>query len=58
MSNEPLRIVHSEVATGFGRQESRIYKEMIAVRDQKKIFLIYKSFHKMLPVPLDDGWRS
>lgn len=30
----PLRIVHAEVATGFGGQEHRIFKEMRAMRDR------------------------
>lgn len=34
MSDKPLRIVHSEAATSFGGQESRIFKEMVAMRDQ------------------------
>jgi glycosyltransferase involved in cell wall biosynthesis len=29
---KPLRILHSEVATSFGGQEHRIYKEMLAMR--------------------------
>jgi glycosyltransferase involved in cell wall biosynthesis len=29
---EPLRILHSEAATGFGGQENRIFKEMRAMR--------------------------
>ena len=31
---KPLRILHSEAATGFGGQEHRIFKEMCAMRDQ------------------------
>ena len=58
MSNEPLHIVDSEAATSFGRQESLIYKEMVAMRDQEKIYVMYKSFHKTLPIPFDNGWRS
>ncbi|MFM7008099.1 MAG: glycosyltransferase family 4 protein, partial [Betaproteobacteria bacterium] len=34
MSDQPLRIVHSEAATSFGGQENRIFKEMLAMRDQ------------------------
>lgn len=34
MSDKPLRIVHSEAATSFGGQEHRIFKEMVAMRDQ------------------------
>ena len=34
MSDKPLRIVHSEAATSFGGQENRIFKEMLAMRDQ------------------------
>jgi glycosyltransferase involved in cell wall biosynthesis len=34
MSAKPLRIVHSEAATSFGGQENRIFKEMLAMRDQ------------------------
>lgn len=34
MSDKPLRIVHSEAATSFGGQEHRIFKEMIAMREQ------------------------
>ena len=30
---KPLRILHSEAATGFGGQENRIFKEMRAMRD-------------------------
>lgn len=30
---KPLRIMHSEAATGFGGQENRIFKEMCAMRD-------------------------
>jgi len=30
---KPLRILHSEAATGFGGQENRIFKEMCAMRD-------------------------
>lgn len=30
----PLRIIHSEAATGFGGQEHRIFKEMRAMRDR------------------------
>jgi len=30
----PLRILHSEAATGFGGQEHRIYNEMIAMRQR------------------------
>ena len=30
----PLRVVHSEAATGFGGQEGRIYKEMLAMRER------------------------
>lgn len=30
---KPLRIIHSEAATGFGGQEHRIFKEMRAMRD-------------------------
>lgn len=30
----PLRIMHSEAATGFGGQEQRIFKEMCAMREQ------------------------
>ncbi|WP_323000436.1 glycosyltransferase family 4 protein [Castellaniella sp.] len=29
---KPLRILHSEAATGFGGQENRIFKEMVAMR--------------------------
>lgn len=32
--NKPLRIIHSEAATNFGGQEFRIFKEMVAMRDQ------------------------
>lgn len=28
----PLRIIHAEAATGFGGQENRIFKEMVAMR--------------------------
>jgi glycosyltransferase involved in cell wall biosynthesis len=31
---KPLRIIHSEAATNFGGQEFRIFKEMVAMRDQ------------------------
>lgn len=31
---QPLRIVHSEAATSFGGQENRIFKEMMAMREQ------------------------
>ncbi len=34
MSTKPLRIVHSEAATSFGGQENRIFKEMVAMREQ------------------------
>ena len=34
MSDKPLRIVHSEAATSFGGQENRIFKEMLAMREQ------------------------
>ena len=34
MSARTLRIVHSEAATSFGGQENRIFKEMVAMRDQ------------------------
>src|SRR5690606_21052053 len=30
---KPLRILHSEAATGFGGQENRIFKEMCAMRE-------------------------
>lgn len=30
----PLRIIHSEAATGFGGQEHRIFKEMLAMRER------------------------
>ena len=30
----PLRIVHSEAATSMGGQENRIFKEMVAMREQ------------------------
>jgi len=31
---KPLRILHAEVATSFGGQEHRIYKEMLAMRER------------------------
>lgn len=31
---KPLRIIHSEAATGFGGQERRIFKEMLAMRER------------------------
>lgn len=31
---KPLRIVHSEAATSMGGQENRIFKEMVAMREQ------------------------
>ncbi len=31
---KPLRIIHSEAATNFGGQEYRIFKEMVAMREQ------------------------
>ena len=34
MRAKPLRIVHSEAATSFGGQENRIFKEMLAMREQ------------------------
>ena len=33
-SEVPLRIIHSEAATSFGGQEFRIFKEMVAMREQ------------------------
>ncbi len=33
-SLKPLRIIHSEAATNFGGQEFRIFKEMVAMREQ------------------------
>ncbi len=34
MRAKPLRIVHSEAETSFGGQENRIFKEMLAMREQ------------------------
>jgi len=31
---KPLRIIHTEAATNFGGQEFRIFKEMVAMREQ------------------------
>jgi glycosyltransferase involved in cell wall biosynthesis len=33
-TSKPLKIIHSEAATNFGGQEFRIFKEMVAMREQ------------------------
>lgn len=34
LTSRPLRVIHSEAATGFGGQEHRVLKEMRGMRDR------------------------